>query len=102
MGHRGCVHVLMEAGSNVEQPDGGGWRPLWWAAALGHGECLRALLEAGARVADVEGARCEALELAVGGGHEGVAVALFQRLPRSFHVSETSARHATIGAVKAG
>ena len=45
-GHRGCVDLLLEYGSNVRAVDISGRAAIMWAVLSGQEECVRRLLEA--------------------------------------------------------
>jgi ankyrin repeat protein len=49
-GQADAVRLLSQDGADVDKPDRGGRRPLYWAADAGHVDVVRLLIELGADV----------------------------------------------------
>ena len=68
-GHLECVHILIEAGADVNTCTDRGFTPLMFAASHGYSKCVEALLDAGANVnaTDLDG---NAALIKAAGGHK--------------------------------
>jgi ubiquitin C len=72
-GHDQVVVLLLKAGADVHEKDGGGSTPLHIAASHSRQKVAKVLLDAGARLSVTDDNGKTALELAKGCGHEEVA-----------------------------
>lgn len=72
------VHVLLEAGANVDAAATDGITPLYPAALYGHKRVVRALLDAGADVNAPDPNGCTPLHAAAVNGDEEVVRALLE------------------------
>ena len=72
-GHDQVVSVLLKAGADVHEKDGGGSTPLHIAASHSRQKVARVLLDAGARLSSTDDHGNTAMELARERGHEEMA-----------------------------
>ena len=77
-GYLAAVRLLLEAGADVDAPDGNFATPLMQAAAPGHIEVVQALLDAGARVDACENGKRTALSFAAYAGNTEVVQLLLR------------------------
>jgi ankyrin repeat protein len=79
------VRQLIQAGADIEQPDGHGWRPLHMAAKRGAVEVVRVFLDAGSHIGTATSTTrsndwvAHALHIAVKAGHVEVVQLLLDR-----------------------
>ena len=70
------VRQLIQDGQDVNRSDGGGWRPLIWAALYGHDQIVHELIRAGADVNGKDYNKLTALHKASSCGHSSIVKTL--------------------------
>ena len=78
-GHFHVVHLLADAGADVNRPDSSGFTPLMGAARAGHAKMVQFLLERGARHDAVDASGRDARKYAAEFHHQGEIAPILQR-----------------------